>query len=637
MLEDHARRRTQLDRRELLMAGSALALTTAVHAPAAAQPKMVEPTLLYPHESATRDTRDLSGLWKFKLDPEDAGETAGWFRSLTGARTIPVPCSWNDLFDDARNYFGQAWYQLDFEVADAWAARQILLRFGAVSYRAKAWLNGKLLGEHEGAHLPFVFDATDLVAIKSENRLVVMVENKLRLDRVPAIPDPDTAKLHTHHFPQTTYDFFPYAGIHRPVWLMAVPRVHVEDVTVVTTLAGTTGVVDLDLAVATGWSGPVRATLDGGAGKTVEGLGSVQGGRGKLRLRIADVRAWGPEDPFLYKLTIRLGDGLDEYTMKVGVRTIAVKGRELLLNDKPVFLRGFGKHEDFPLHGRGLDLPSIIRDFELLKWVGANSFRTSHYPYSEEAMMLADEYGLLVIDETPAVSLVFMDSPRVLAARYTTLAASLDRLVKRDKNHPCVILWSLANEPLDKPFQTLNQAPPSAIPAGTEFFTRLFAHARGLDRTRPVALVSVHWGPPEWVGLGDIICTNSYNGWYGISGRLDDAEKALNGEIETLKSRHPNKPIMYTEFGADAIAGMHANPPEMWSEEYQAELIDRYLRTIAKHKEVIGSHPWAFADFRTPQGVLRAGALNHKGVFTRDRRPKLAADLLRRRWTASAK
>ncbi len=620
-----------VDRRTAIGSAGGLALTAALPSAAAAQRSDAELTLLYPHESATRATRDLSGLWRFKLDREDRGEAERWYEGLRETRSIPVPCSWNDLFDDARNYFGQAWYQLDFEVEDAWRDRKILLRFGSVAYRAKVWLNGILLGEHEGAHLPFLFDATTAVRLQDENRLVVMVENKLLLDRVPAIPDKETAKLHTEHYPQTTYDFFPYAGIHRPVHLMALPRQHVSDLTVVTTLDGTTGIVDLDLAVAEGWSGTATVTI-AGTSRPVSASVAVRGGAGRGRLTIPNVRPWGPEDPYLYELTVTLGRGADEYRMKIGVRTVAVRGCELLLNGKPIFLRGFGKHEDFPLHGRGLDLAALVRDFELLKWIGANSFRTSHYPYSEEAMMLADEYGLLVIDETPGVSLVFMDSPRVIEARYKALEAALTRLVLRDKNHPCVILWSLANEPLDKPFQTTNVAPPSAIPAGTRFFQRLFAHGRTLDRTRPLALVSVHYGPAEWVGQGDIICTNSYNGWYGISGRLEDAERALDAEIGALAKRHPGKPIFYTEFGADAIAGMHAQPPEMWTEEYQAAIIDIYLRTIAKHPEVIGSHPWAFADFRTPQGVLRAGSLNNKGVFTRDRRPKLAADLLRRRW-----
>jgi beta-glucuronidase len=275
----------------------------------------------------------------------------------------------------------------------------------------------------------------------------------------------------------------------------------------------------------------------------------------------------------------------------------------------------------------------LVRDFELLKWVGANSFRTSHYPYAEETMMLADEAGFMVIAETPAVSLVFMDPPEVIEARYQALQADLEALVARDKNHPCVIMWSLANEPIPKPFHTTNEAPAGAVEVGTRFFSRLFARARQLDQTRPVAMVSVHNGPPEWVGQGDVICTNSYNGWYAASGRLDVAAETLEREIVALRARHGDKPVIFTEFGADAMAGAHSQPPVMWTEDYQAELIALYWRVLRQHPYIVGAHPWAFADFKTPQSIMRVEGLNQKGVFTRDRRPKLAAQRLRQLWT----
>ncbi len=275
----------------------------------------------------------------------------------------------------------------------------------------------------------------------------------------------------------------------------------------------------------------------------------------------------------------------------------------------------------------------LVRDYQLLKWIGANSFRTSHYPYAEEALMLADEYGFLVIAETPGVSLVFMDPPEIIDARYRQLEAQLGELVRRDKNHPCVILWSLANEPIPKPFHTTNEAPAAAIETGRRFFSKLFDKVRQLDDSRPAALVSVHNGPAEWVGLGDVICTNSYNGWYAVSGRLDAAGETLERELVALRARHGDKPIIFTEFGADANAGAHAHPPVMWSEDYQADLIELYWRVLRRHPYVIGAHPWAFADFKTPQSIMRVNGLNQKGVFTRDRQPKLAATRLRELWT----
>lgn len=623
--------------RALGLVASAAATSTAAAPAEHAMPAAGPVSLLYPHESATRSTRDLSGLWRFQLDPADKGETERWFeRGLPAARHIPVPCSWNDLFDDARDYFGTAWYETQFHVDPGWRGRRLTLRFGSAVYRARVWLNGRYLGEHVGGHLPFAFDVTGLAHDGKPNRLSVSVENKLLLDRVPAVPDMKTARMYQVDYPQTAYDFFPYCGLHRPVWLCALPDTHVQDVTVTTGFAGAAGVVDVAFAVNGGWSGPATLTLTGGS-KPVSVAVSVKNGAGAGQLRLPGVRAWSPDDPFLYALSVRLGGeaAIDEYPLKVGVRTVEVKGSELRVNGKPVFLTGFGKHEDFAIHGKGLDLPVLVRDFELLKWIGANSFRTSHYPYSEEAMMLADEYGFLVVGETPGVSLVFMDPPEIVEARYRQLETATAEMIHRDKNHPCIILWSLANEPIPKPFHTVNDVPAGAVEAGTTFFSRLFAKARTFDKTRPFALASVQNGPAAWVAHGDVICTNSYNGWYAVSGDIPQAIATLEKELAALRAFHGDKPVFFTEFGADAVAGIHAQPAEMWSEDYQADLIEAYYRALRKHPFVIGAHPWAFADFKTAQSIMRVGSLNQKGVFTRDRRPKMAAHRLRELWGAA--
>lgn len=632
-----------ISRRDLLttsgmaiaLAGLASPAEAAETAPATGR---ASATLLYPHESATRATRDLSGIWRFRLDPGDRGEAERWFDGLADTRAIPVPCSWNDLFDDAAHYFDTAWYETDVTIDAGWRGRAIFLRFGSAVYRARAWLNGVLLGEHVGGHLPFAFDIAGAGRIGEVNRLTVMVENKLRVDRVPAIPDAATSRFTQEDYPQTAYDFFPYSGLHRPVWLCSMPRDHIDDIVVTTGLSAGVGTVDVAVSVSGGWSGAATVELVGGD-RPLRAPLAIRAGKGQVTIHVPAARAWGPQDPFLYRLVVTLGDTaapVDQYALKIGIRTIAVDGEKLLLNGKPVQLRGFGKHEDFFLHGRGQDLAVLVRDFELLKWIGANSFRTSHYPYSEEAMMLADQYGFLVIGETPAVSLTFSDSDAVVAARHDQLLADIDALIARDRNHPCVILWSIANEPLTKPFHTSQDAPADVVAKGTRFFADMFARVRAADATRPVALVSVQGGPAEWVGQGDVICTNSYNGWYGVSGRIEDATVRLDQDLRAMRAKHGAKPFIVTEFGADAMAGIHAQPPEMWSEDYQSDLIAAYLATMAKLPFVVGTHPWAFADFKTAQSIMRVGALNLKGVFTRDRRPKEAARTLRRIWTGAA-
>lgn len=622
-------------RRQMLGAtGLALAsggLSGAAEAVPRASPG-IRPASLYPRESRSRSVRDLSGLWEFRLDPQEEGEKGGWSKGFSSPRRIPVPASWNDLFDDAAEYFGAAWYQTELWIDPAWKGRRLHLRFGSAVYHARVWLNGILLGEHEGGHLPFAFDVTDAARPGQANRLVVRVENRLALERVPAVPDPGTSHFYQEDYPQTSYDFFPYSGLHRQVWLFSTPDVHITELAVRTGQEGGKGTVEVEVRVSGGWSGAASLELSGGAEPVSVAL-RIQEGAGRGRLVVPAPRLWSPDSPFLYTLTTRLeSPGQDEYPLKVGIRTIEVRGEQLLLNGAPLQLRGFGKHEDFALHGRGFDPVVLVRDFELLKWIGANSFRTSHYPYAEEALQLADEHGFLVIAETPGVSLTFSDRPEIIEARRRQLRRNIEDLIARDRNHPCVILWSMANEPLLKPFHTTDSPPPEAVARGTQFFADIFAHARSRDSSRPVALVSVQGGPVEWVSQGDVICTNAYNGWYAVSGRLTDAAEVLRKEITALHARCGAKPVIVTEFGADAMAGVHAQPAEMWSEDYQSELIAMYLEVLGTLPFVVGTHPWAFADFKTSQSIMRVGSLNLKGVFTRDRRPKRAAHTLRARW-----
>jgi beta-glucuronidase len=289
----------------------------------------------------------------------------------------------------------------------------------------------------------------------------------------------------------------------------------------------------------------------------------------------------------------------------------------LLLNGEPITLRGFGRHEDFPVLGRGLAPAVIVKDYALMHWVGANSFRTTHYPYSEQMMDLADRLGFLVIDETPAVGLFFAEEG--LQRRFDLCRQYTSDLITRDKNHPSVIMWSLANEP--------HSAPSAAVP----FFQQLSTLAKEQDPTRPVTLVSYRGLEEASFAFCDVICLNRYYGWYSEPGQLDLACKKLSAELDALHERYP-KPLLMTEFGADALPGWHAQQPEMFSEEYQAEFLARYIELFEQKPYIVGQHVWNLCDFKTGQSIRRVGGLNLKGVFTRDRQPKLAAHRLRQLW-----
>ena len=371
-----------------------------------------------------------------------------------------------------------------------------------------------------------------------------------------------------------------------------------------------------------------------GNNKKYEANLSFSGGQAITSVKIPDVRLWSPEDPFLYSVSVAISDGkntLDHFVIETGVRTISANDKQVLLNGKPVFLKGFGKHEDFPIFGRGTAYPVIVKDYSLLKWVGANSYRTSHYPYDEEYMNMADREGILIIDEIPAVGLYFHGDSTELKLRQETCKQYIKELIMRDKNHPSVVMWSIANEPFPENISISSTGVKPADPKSTALFADLFKQVKELDPTRLKTLVGVMGGPVEWLALSDIVCINRYWGWYTNPGDIKTGAAMLSKELDELYAQL-KKPIIITEFGADTYPGMHANPPEMFTEEYQTEFIKAYLDVADTKNFVAGMHVWAFADFKTGQGVIRFGGMNYKGVFTRDRRPKMAAHYLRSRW-----
>jgi beta-glucuronidase len=592
--------------------------------------------VLTPRQSSSREYLRLDGLWRFRFDPSAEGVAARWWsRPLPGHREMPVPASYNDLVTDPgeRDYVGDVWYQRDVWVPGSWEGRRIVLRCDAATHHGTIWSGNERVADHRGGYTPFEADVTRLVTFGEPLRVTVRVGNELTMDTIP--PGVISARPGGHRTQRYFHDFYNYAGLHRSVWLYSTPLSFIDGVVVRTDFDPGSGqglvryqaeVVDDRGAYGSALTSAVLRDADGAV------VARASGPAGELA--VPSARPWQPSDPYLYRLDLTHGE--DEYSLPAGIRTVRVAGDRLLLNGEPVQLRGFGMHEDGALRGKGHDDARLVRDFALLKWIGANSFRTSHYPYAEEVLDYADRQGLLVIGETPAVglhlSLGHMGDPgartfapdRIGRAAAAAHRAAIAELIARDRNHPSVIAWSIANEP------------DTAEQAARPYFTPLVAAARELDPTRPVCFANVATAPPEAdvvTDLFDLICVNRYFGWYADTGDLAAAEQDLEDELRAW-ARH-GKPIVVTEFGADALAGLHALPATMWSEEYQVALIAASLRVFRRIPEVIGEHVWNFADFATAQAVHRPGG-NHKGVFTRDRQPKAAAWLLRELWRPGA-
>lgn len=614
--------------------------------------------MLYPRENEVRMVSDLSGIWDFCLgDEREPGDTLAMPQDM---EIIAVPASYNDQKDERayREHYGWAYYRRSFAVPGCWKGQRVMLRFDGVTHGAKVYLDGKLVAEHKGGFLPFELDITGLVAAGSRAELAVAVDNRVNHSTLPVgnegstaffgsdnpgVPGVEAAKAWRKPRNLPNFDFFNYAGINRPVRLYTTPEAYIEDITLVPDICGLDGIVSYEIQTGSvkgesrdaceesrdaceesghsdfGQEDPVCVAILDAQGRVVA---KAKGKSGKIV--IPQARLWWPwpGEPYLYKAVISYGE--DRYEQTFGIRTVQVEGTRFLINGEPFYFKGFGKHEDSAFHGRGLDLCLDVKDVNLIHWLHANSFRTSHYPYAEEMYDLCDREGIVVIDETPAVGIGAGENQNP----YKTFAirehheSVLRDMISRDKNHPCVVMWSMGNEPDTENF------PESAY----EYWHSLYELTHRLDpANRPVTFVCCqnNYEKDLVTRTMDVVCLNRYYGWYNLSGDLEAACFGLNQELDFWEKQ--KKPVMITEYGADAVAGIHECVAEMFSEEFQAEFYEKQNAEFDKRGFFIGEHVWNFADFATIQGCMRMDG-NKKGLLTRERRPKMAAHYFRSRW-----
>jgi beta-glucuronidase len=585
--------------------------------------------MLKPRSTATRELVNLDGLWRFAAG--GAADEQPWTAVLDTRLEAAVPASYNDLFTESaiRDHVGRVWYQRTVRVPRGWTDERVVLRLDAATHHGEVYVDDVLVAEHHGGYTPFEADITEHVRAGEEFRLTVGVSNELTNVTIP----PGTITVTQDGRRRQTYlhDFYNYAGLARSVWLYSRPAVHIEDITVVTGAEGTTGTVEYD--VVTNAPATVRVRVLDATGREVAASEGASG-----CLRIDEVTLWRPGAAHLYDLVaeaVQDHEVTDTYTQAFGVRTVEVRGTQFLVNGEPFYFTGFGRHEDTPVRGKGHDDAYLVHDFQLMEWTGANSFRTSHYPYAEEVLDFADRHGIVVIDETAAVGLnlavagglvgrthqptfsadTFNDDTRAAHAQ------AIRELVARDKNHPSVVMWCLANEPS------------SNEEGARKYFEPLVELTRKLDPTRPVCYAAVMFATyknDRIADLFDVMCLNRYYGWYVATGDLAAAERHMAGELRGWVERF-GEPIIMSEYGADAMPGVHSVWDTPWTEEYQVAYLEANHRAFDGVEAVVGEHVWNFADFQTSNGIHRVDG-NRKGVFTRDRRPKSAAHVLRARW-----
>lgn len=596
--------------------------------------------MLYPQQNKFRSVFDLSGYWNIKPDPKNVGFKDQWFKEkLSGdIHSIAIPGSWNEQLEEQglKNFVGKVWHETFFKIPyKVQEDNRICLRVGAADHKASVWLNGEFVGEHTGGYMPFEIDLThSLSEAGEENHLIICVDSSLSMHTLPQDVDPDSPMYNTksyerrHLFPATRFDFFPYGGLTRSVNIVATPNKYISNIIIESSLEGDVG-IEIDAITVE----KIKVQIFDSKGTLLSDGYKEQAS--KVNLFVDNVQVWSPSNPYLYTARISLMEGdtvLDEYDEEFGIREITVENGEVYLNKEKLFLSGFGKHEEYPIVGRGQFRAGYIKDHELMRWIGANSYRTSHYPYDEEMMRLGDRLGFLIINEVPAVSLGFWSNKfEDLQPLLSNHKNAIKELITRDKNHPSVISWSITNEPnlwAEEFYQN---------ETSSKYFKELYDFTKTLDESRPVMSISMSAHQENDVVLEscDIIGLNRYYGWYTKPVDLEEAANDLNRELEATFTKY-GKPIMITEFGADTVEGLHATTAQMFTEEFQTAFIFKYLEVINNKDFVFGAHVWNFADFLTPQHFRRV-VLNKKGVFTRDRLPKSVAFALREHWNSFEK
>ena len=568
----------------------------------------------------SRQVTSLNGAWHYIVDVQEEGyydyrmnpTPWGFFRNAKPQRpedlieydfdkapVMQVPGDWNTQDSQLFFYEGTVWFYKQFrlERKEQRGGKRTLLYFGAVNYEAYVYVNGQLAGHHEGGFTPFNFDVTDLLQ-DGDNVVIVKVDNKRRAAHVPTL----------------IFDWWNYGGITRDVLLAEVNPVYIENYSLQLTNLKTKELSfsaqlnhkesDKEITL----SIPelrIKKTFKTNA----EGIVHSS----QFTVHSPQLKLWSPESPILYKVEIQMGD--EVIRDEIGFRTIETRGKQILLNGKPVYLRGISIHEEKAYGGGRAN--STADAHTLLSWakeLGCNFVRLAHYPHNEYAVREAERMGLLVWSEIPVYWTIAWTNPQT----YQNAERQLTDMIRRDQNRANVIIWSIANE-----------TPHSA--ERDTFLSRLATKARSLDNTRLISMAMEVTSASNYKNrlqdnmneYVDVISFNEYIGWYRD---VNDASK-MEWEIPY------DKPVIISEFGGGAKYGLHGAKNQRWTEEFQENLYRENIAMLEKIDGLAGTTPWILKDFRSPRRVLNGiqDYYNRKGLFS-DQGEKKKAFYVLRNW-----
>lgn len=589
----------------------AVVLLVSMSGGAVAQKEVPAPQNVYARQSVS-----LNGDWNYFADPQEQGyydyrmnpTRWGYFINakpkspsdlveydFDACPTMRVPGDWNTQDEQLFLYEGTVWFKKDFRIDNSKSRH--LLYFGAVNYEAIVYVNGKLAGRHVGGFTPFCYDVTDLVK-EGNNFVIVKVDNKRHADNVPT----------------QIFDWWNYGGITRDVLLLSVGETYIDDYTLQLDKAtvGKKRTINFSLALNQSVAGE-EVTLSIPELKVKQKFTTDSEGKVNSQFSVSNsqLKLWSPETPKLYAVEIaREGELIKD---EIGFRTIETRGKQLLLNGKPIFLRGVCSHEETAYTSRRCNCAADADT--LLGWarqLGCNFIRLAHYPHNEHAVREAERLGFLLWSEIPVYWTISWQNENT----YTNAERQLTDMIRRDHNRAAIIIWSLANETPHSDARDI-------------FLGRLATTARGLDSTRLISMAMEVTGASNYVNrlqdnmnkYVDIVSFNQYIGWYRD---VNDAPK-MKWEIPY------EKPVIISEFGGGARAGLHGDKGQRWTEEFQENLYRENLAMLDKIEGLAGTCPWVLKDFRSPRRPLPGiqDGFNRKGLFSDQGQRKKAFYILR--------
>ena len=564
-----------------------------------------------------RDALCLNGKWEYVLDPfctEQMGGTPVYRDavprtktdrveySFNAAQTLWVPGSWNTQEPELMYFESNIWYRRKFHVDNLAPDKRYFVYVGAANYIAQVSINGQRVGRHEGGFTPFAFEVTEHLR-QGENHLIIGVNAGRRADYIPA----------------EVADWFNHGGITRDVLLIETPSTFISNyfialdkTTVSEKVRRINGSVTLN-----GTTLPEMVRIQIPELKIDHQAAVGEDGTARFTIETKKVQLWSPESPKLYDLTLLAGD--DRLADEVGFRSIEAKGKQILLNGTPLFLKGICLHDENPLRrSRANSVEDAALVLGWAKELGCNFLRLAHYPHQENIVRMADKMGILLWEELPLYWGIQWHNPEVLKKA----KRQFEELIARDYNRAASIIWSIANET-------------AVIPSRNAFLSELADHVRTLDDTRLISAACKKDqeadGHPDQVYTYndplmeklDVISFNEYLGWYGGS-PAECRGKSFKMGLE--------KPVIVSEFGGGAQQGLHGDSLTRWSEEFQAYLYEESLRMFDKIDGLSGTAPWILVDFMSPMRQLHGiqDGWNRKGLISEKGAKKKAFYILKK-------